>query len=378
MASIAKRFLIVGLILVSLFGSETVWAKKGQTNIVFRKWVVKLKQNSFWNRRPFQFASPAVAEDKVFVGVHRDLFYAVDAKRGKKLWKFNTQGPVHAQARVQDNIVYFADMEGIAYGLDGASGKAKWMTRVGAPVMSAPLVLADRVYVSSLDKTLTCLDRKTGNIFWQVNFGNRDSGFTIKGSSNPTLFGEMILIGYSDGMILAHRLTDGQIVWAKQFGDPFAEFHDVDGEVQFSVPQLIADSETKAYVTSADGQLFAFHPQTGAIFWQAPVGSVNDVALADPYIYVAARGIVYCLQKETGQVLWEQDLDTAEISSPVIYRDWLAVVATKGRIFFLDRNSGDILYRWYVRGGSYADPVAAGNRLYLLSNAGKLYAFQFR
>lgn len=377
MGSTAKKWIGGLFLLLTPFWIGTAWGRP-KSPVLIRSWVAKLKQNSFFNRRPFQFASPTVADNKVFVGIAREKFYAVDAKRGKKVWQFKTQGPVHAKARVLDQVVYFADLEGVAYALEAQSGKPIWMTRIGAPVMAAPLVVADKVYVSSLDKALTCLDRKQGGLLWQVNFGNRDPEFTMKGSSDPVLFGSNILIGYSDGMILAHHLEGGQIAWAKQFGDPFEEFHDVDAEIRFYPPLLISESESRAYVTSADGGLFAFRPQDGTILWRSPVGGVNDVVIADPYLYVTAKGIVYCFQRESGKILWEQDLQIPEISSPAVYQNWLVVVATKGRLFVLDRNSGDIVYRWYVRGGSYGDPVIDGNRVYLLSNASRLYAFQFR
>lgn len=374
----ASKKILAGLLLSLAFFWVGEGAARPKSPVLYRKWVVKLKQNSFLNRRPFQFASPTVKNDKVFVGIHNDKFYAVDALRGEKNWKFKTEGPVHSQAQVEGDSVYFADLEGVAYALSAQTGEPIWVTRIGAPVMSAPLIVADKVYLTSLDKTLTCLDRQSGAILWQVNFGHRDPEFTLKGSSDPVLFGNTILVGYSDGMLLAHRLEDGHIAWTKQLGGAFEEFHDIDSSVRFFQPEVIAESETLGYVTSADGTLFAFRPQDGGILWQAPVGSVNDVVIADPYLYVTAKGIVYCFQLKSGKILWEQDLQISGISSPAVYQNWLVVVATKGRLFVLDRNSGDIVYRWYVRGGSYADPVIANQRVYLLSNASKLYAFQFR
>ena len=350
---------------------------KSREKIVVRKWVTKLKQNSYFNRRPFQFAAPSVSEGKVFVGVHREIFYAIDARRGKKLWKFKTHGPIHAQAQVHGGKVYFGDMEGVVYCLDAETGTAVWMTRLEGPVMSAPLIVGSNLYISTLTKDLAALKLEDGKIIWQVNFSGPESGFSVKGAADPVLFGSLILIGYSDGMLMAHRLSDGQPVWAKQLGDPVEEFHDVDATVRLEGPGIQVDG-VRAYVTSADGGLYALNPWNGDIFWQAPVGGVNEVALADAHLYATAGGVLYSFQKASGKILWEQDLEVPEVSSPVIYENRLAAVATKGRAFFLDRLTGDILYSWYVRGGSYSDPVLDGKRLYILSNAGRLYAFEFK
>lgn len=374
MVQISKK-VFIGLFLISLciLLSGPSLAKPKHSFVV-RKWVVKLKQNSYFNRRPFQFASPAPFDDKVFVGIHREIFYGIDAKKGKKVWKFKTEGPIHSQARVEGDIVYFADMKGTVYALDKNTGKPVWRNKPTGPVMSAPLIAQNKVCVVSLTKELSCLDLKDGHILWQQTHGTRETEFTIKGSADPVLVGDLILVGFSDGALAAYSIHEGILRWAKQLGNPFQEFHDVD-----STPFIVKGLQGEvAYVSSADGRLFALNPQNGQILWDADVGGVNDAFFAEPFLYVTAGGVVYCFKAKSGEILWEQDLEIPESSSPVVYKDWLVVVATKGRAYFLDKNSGDILYSWYVRGGSYSDPVMEGKRVYILSNAGRLYAFEFK
>ena len=347
---------------------------KPKHSFISGHWVVKLKQNSYFNRRPFQFASPTVSGDQVFVGVHREIFYGVDAKKGKKIWQFRAQGPIHAAAAVSDDAVYFADTKGTVYALEKKSGKPIWLSKVDGPVLSKPFIAGDKLYIVTLTKELSCFDRKEGKLLWQENSSVRDSGFTIQGSADPIAVGPFLLVGYSDGSLVAHRLENGKVGWSKQLGDSFEEFHDVD-----STPFIAQDEKnTTVYVSSADGKLFAFNPQNGAVVWEAPIGGVNDAVVADSFLYVTAGGVVYCLQAKNGQTLWEQDLQLPEISSPAVYKDWIVVAATKGRAYFLDRKNGDILYSWYVRGGSYSDPVVDGNQVFILSNAARLYSFQFR
>lgn len=372
-----SRIILFFFSLVGCFPAGVTAFAKPAEKVVARKWVTKLKQNSFFNRRPFQFATPEVSGGKVYVGVHKEIFYAIDAKRGKKLWKFKTHGPVHAQAKVHDGKVYFGDMEGVVYALDAETGKPLWMTRLAGPVMSAPLMVGSRLYIPTLTKHLAALDLAEGKIIWQVNFSGPESGFSVNGSADPVLFGDRILVGYSDGALMAHYLADGQPAWVKQLGDPVAEFHDVDATVRLDSPAIVADNTT-AYVTSADGRLYALNPNSGEILWRAEAGGVNEAALADSHLYVTAGGVLYCFQKENGKILWEQDLEVEEISSPGVYENRLVTVAAKGKAYFLDRTTGDILYSWYVRGGSYSDPVIDGQRVYILSNAGRLYAFEFK
>lgn len=364
-----KLFLVFLVLSLPVFG----FARPNES-IVTRRWVSKLKQNTFFNRRSFQFASPIFKNEKVFVGIHKGFFQAIHAKRGKKLWKFEAQAPIYAKAGADETAVYFADSEGIAYALDQNSGDPLWMTGLGAPILSAPLIVGEKIYFVSLLKELSCLDIREGKILWQETFGTRDPGFTIQGSADPVLFGSSILVGYSDGLLIAHDLADGSVRWTKQLGDRFSEFHDVD-----STPFIVADEEgAVAYISSADGKLFALRPESGQILWETEAGGDSDLFVSPPYLYVAQGGKIACFDSKKGEILWEQDFDVPGLSSPVVYKDWVVVSATKGKTYFLDKKVGDVVYSWYIRGGSYGDPVLAGDRIFLLSNASRLYAFQFK
>ncbi len=367
MVRITARFLILFFLFVSVVPESVA----GTTvSFVKRKWVVKLKQNSYFNRKPFQFAKPVVDGDKIFVGVQKNLFYGIDAKRGKKLWTFKTQGPVYSKAVVAGDRLYFSDAKGTLYALNKENGTLAWISKVDGEVLSSPLILGDKLYIVTLDKELAQVDIHNGNVLWQTSQTLRERGFSIVGAADPILVEGNIVTGFSDGSLVAFNPANGDIHWARQLGDPTAEFHDVDATL------LLAGKY--AYVSSADGKFFALDPKTGESVWETPFGGVNNATVSGDILYVTAGSTVYAVRAESGEPIWEQNLDIPGVSAPVIYDKWLSVVATKGKIFFLDKMQGDILYGYYVKGGSYSDPIMDQNRLYILSNASRLYAFQYK
>lgn len=377
MAKITSQALVVFLLFSFSLQARSGYYKRfwesKRRQVAERHWVVKLKQNSFFNHRPFQFASPVADGNRLFVGVNRDLFYAVNIKRGRKLWTYRTQGPVHAAARTADGVVYFGDLEGIAYALDQEKGKPIWLTQLGNEILSAPLIVEDKIYFITVGRDIVCLNRQTGAIVWQVTHPVAEFGFSLKGTADPVQFGETMLLGFSDGLLAAYSLTDGSLRWTRQLGDPLSDQKDVDAAVLLH--------EGKGFVASADGKLTAFNPSNGEVLWEAGLeggGGVNKVALADAKLYVAAGGVVSCLDAESGTLLWEQDLGVPETSAPAVYGDYLTVVATKGQAYFLDRNKGDVVYSWHVRGGGYGDPLQVEKGVYILSNSSRLYSFQFK
>lgn len=343
---------------------------KPKHQMVWRKWVVKLRANSLSNKRPFQFAAPVTDGETVFVGVHRGVFYAVHARRGKKLWRFHTQGPIHARAALAGDRVFVPDAKGFVYALNKKDGRLEWRTEVGSEIMSAPLVHENKLYIVTLAKELAALNLSDGTLLWKRSVGSRDSGFTVRGSADPVFIGGNLLVGYSDGTLVAHDPESGSVRWTKNLGDRIRDFHDVDS--------TLVVSGSLAYLTSADGKLFALNPNDGSIVWQAQSGGANEVAVADSFLYVTADGVVSCFKAESGQILWEQDLQVPGLSSPAVYGPWLVVAATQGKMFFLDRNTGDIVNFWHVKGGSFSDPLLDGQWLYLLSNSARLYRFEFK
>lgn len=367
-----RKLIVLGLMLFFLLISPLeLFAKSSGRALVLRKWVVKLKQNSWLNQRPFQFATPAVDGKMLFVGVHRGLFYGIDILRGKKEWSFKTEGSVYAKAAIKDSVVYFADSKGFAYALD-KEGKPLWVTPLANPVLSAPLILDDKIYFVASTKKLYCLDRLSGHMLWHVSQKPEKETLSVQGTSDPVWVNGSIWIGYSDGSLVSHDPNGGHVRFTKQLGDPLEELHDVDATV------TVTASRDMAFITTADGKLFALNVKDGSMVWQASVGGVNDVVFEEPLIYVAADGVVSCFQSQSGEALWEQNLHVPELSSPAIYDRFLVVLATRGKSYFLDRQTGDILHSWYVKGGSYGDPVIFDNRVYILSNASRLYAFELK
>ncbi len=82
----------------------------------------------------FVYGSPAVWQQRVYVGSYDDCTFALDAATGAVLWKFHANWPdLEASASVVDGIVYFATLSsGALCGLDALTGKQVWTYPDGA------------------------------------------------------------------------------------------------------------------------------------------------------------------------------------------------------------------------------------------------------
>ena len=348
-----------------------VWpAAAKEKPLVKRVWATMLKRNSLTNRKPFQLARPVIDGEQLFVGVHRGVFYSLNKRNGKRFWKFKMSGAIQMEAAVDNVAVYAGDTKGNLYALKKENGALLWVTGLDGELLAKPLLTADAVFVVTIDQTLSRLDLKTGQIVWQQKRDIDTRRFSIRKSADPVLVDGELWVGFADGSLNAYRPEDGKSLWSHQIGNRFEAFHDQDATIHLT--------DGRGVLSSADGRLELINLKTRKSIWESDVGGVNQSVSVQGQLYVAANGVLRALQAENGQTLWEYDFEVPEISAPILYKESVIVAGTEGKIHVLDRKTGNILFDWYIRGGALSDPVLDENRIYLLSNAARVYSFQFR
>jgi outer membrane protein assembly factor BamB len=332
--------------------------------------VAKLKRSSFWNGRPYQFATPLIVGDVLYVGVDAGVFYAIGLAHGDKLWKFKTAGPVQSSAVEADGVIFVGDAEGSVYALDASSGALKWSSTVDGEILSAPLVQGARLYVATLSGRLYALDRNTGLEQWHTESGAKEFGFSIRRAASPVVSGGLLLLGSADGQLRAVSAADGHMVWQSRIGNSRHQLYGVTGAP--------AVDSSRVYATSADELLVALDPQSGKQQWAVDAGGPNDLVLSGNTLYASGAGVLSAVEPEDGGIKWQQDFERPEISTPAAGDGFVAVTATTDKIFVVDSATGDVAYEHYIRSGSFGDPMVAGENIYVLSNTGRLYVFKVR
>jgi len=329
---------------------------------------VKLKKSTFWNKKPFQFSTPLVTDSMLFIGVDAGFFYGVDANKVKKRWQYKTEGAVHSQAGIEGDVVYFGDEKGYAYALSSADGHEIWKTFVDYPILTTPLLISDRIYYVTDTGRLIALRKDTGTEVMRSETIDKNIGFSVKRASSPVWTNGIILFGTSTGTLMAMR-ENGNVAWVKQLGDRQQMVYDLDN-------RPLVDGG-RIYVATADRNVFCVDQSGGNIIWSTPeTGGVNDLIIGDGKLYATGSGILSAINPSDGSVIWEQDFEIPEISSPASSNRIIAVAtASGGKLYLVDDEKGDIMYERAIKGGSFGDPTFVGDRLYIITNTGKLYGF---
>jgi len=101
-------------------------------------------------------------------------------------------------------------------------------------------------------------------------------------------------------------------------------------------------------------------------------------AISGPTIYIAsADGEVAALDRNSGDVLWKVDVETALSGGVGVYEDALLLGSSDGFVLKLDANSGALTWSVPVRGEILSPPQSNGNVVVVQTNDGKLQGLDF-
>lgn len=107
---------------------------------------------------PF-ISSPALSNDKVFIGSRDKYLYAFNKKNGELVWKVNTRGRIEASPVLVKDELVVATMQGDILFMDEKDGSVKWSYELGTPIMGTPAVINSYLIVSAEDGRIYCFGK---------------------------------------------------------------------------------------------------------------------------------------------------------------------------------------------------------------------------
>ena len=168
-----------------------------------------------------QESQPLIHNGKMFVTGSYSRIFALDAKTGKKFWKYEHRLPdgimpccdvVNRGAALYDNLVIFGTLDAQVVALDQETGKVVWKEKVddyaaGYSMTAAPMIVKGMVISGVSGGEFGVLgrvearDAKTGKLVWmrptvEGNMGYKDGKENgITGKTNATWTGDLYKTG---------------------------------------------------------------------------------------------------------------------------------------------------------------------------------------
>ena len=259
----------------------------------------------------------------------------------------------------------------------------EWRTQVGEGLgrkylRLSPAVVADRVIAADGYGRVQAHDRFSGKRLWRIQTHDDDSGFFSGFSpfdrTDPSFIsggvgvgGGMVLIGTTDGEVLALNVADGQEMWRARLGSEVLAVSAVEG--------------SRVFTQTIDGRLVALQAASGDLLWtydnQVPILTLRGTSspqVEDGIVYAGfANGKVMAFRAENGEPIWEHRVMLPEGRSeldrmvdvdglPLLNGPVLYAAAYNGRLKAISRTQGRML--WEYEFSSFLDLAQGYGHVY--------------
>lgn len=305
----------------------------------------------------------------------------LDAATGRVIWETETRGPIGAQPvdlgpyGAADEMLV-ASLDGRVYRLSQRNGRELWVSDAPATagITASPAVSgkADdpkaKVFVTSLDNKLTALSLKDGKKLWQTE-RPQDQELTVTGQAGCAVAKDLVITGFSDGVLVAFAQDDGVQVWSTDLAGGDKQFVDVD-----TTPQVVDVPDGHVVVAGSFSRgLFGVGLDDGVVLWKQQGQGFGTPTALDGIVYAPrSDGQLWAIEADGGRVRWVSKFDTGWAGTPVASRKYLFTPVGEG-LAVIDRGSGHELARWSDGRGVRATPELAFGTVYVLGNSGLVY-----
>lgn len=320
--------------------------------------------------------SPAISGEHIYAASFNGTVVAVDKASGNLRWRARTRHAITGGVGVGGGLVFFGTRNARVVALDQLTGNEVWNVGVTSEVLAAPQSDGQVVMVQTIDGKLLALEAVDGSRRWI--YESTVPPLTLRGSSKPLLAGNLVVAGFSNGMISAIDTSNGFLRWEERVAVPQGRYDieriiDVDGDLLLEGGVVFA--------SSYQGNLMGFDLQSGRIVWGMAASSYHGLALGFGNIYyVTDRSHVVAIRNNTDQIAWENDqLRLRRITAPTTFGNYVAVGDFEGYVHLLSQIDGHFVGRMRLDGSGITTTLQAESGvLYAYTNNGQLTALTLR
>lgn len=368
----------------SLFGGEEdtiAISPSPETQTAFplsQLWSNSLSGNS----KIYSLLSPTINNNVVYAAGRNGQVKAIDLSTGKTNWNidlsttsfFSSQSALlSGGVSADDKYVYLGSERAKIYTLDKNNGSIVWQKEAKGEIVAKPVAAENNVIVRTTNGYLEAFSQEDGSEIWQTNL--EVPSLTLRGQSTPAVAYGAIILGDDSGHVNAYFAKDGQLIWQQRISQPsgsteIAKLNDVD-----TTPII---EQGLVYAIGYNGNLAALDLSNGQTVWKKALSSTNSFVIQQNHIFVVDQDDnIYALAKNGGSVIWKQsDLLHRQLTTPVVYQDYIVVGDFEGYLYLLDINSGEIVSKTQVSSsGLAAQLTVADNKIIIQAKNGNVYAY---
>jgi outer membrane protein assembly factor BamB len=266
--------------------------------------------------------------------------------------------------------LYVANGYGVVSALDPGTGKAIWTKNLDVPVRAAPTAAGDRLYVITIDGRFYCLSGIDGSELWAAR--GLPQSASLMTSTSPAVDGDVVVVPYPSGDIMAFKLSDGSTVWTENL----ARTRQTSQIASMSDVARPAIDDGVVYAIGHAGRMVATQAKSGDRVWSLSIPGSEPPCVAGDTVYVVdTGGRLMALQKSDGKTRWLTQLPAAKnYAGPVLAANTLFLVSSTGEVVSVDPMTGKVGGTMQIGDKVYIPPIVAQGHMYVLTDSAKLIA----
>ncbi len=353
-------------------------------------------------RRARLTSPPIVVDNRVYVLDAAAQVSAFDTETGKLVWRSELTPDLDERFRIRDILrgpkpaqigfgggvafeqgrIFVTSGFGFVAALNAETGEELWRVKTDAPVRTPPTAYRGKVYLSTNTNEFLAIDQATGEKSW--TFQSFEESARFLSSSSPAAAGDLVVAPFSSGELVAFIADSGRSVWDMTMSretrlTALASLNDIAGS-----PVI---DRGLVYVVSHGGRFSAIDIRAGQPVWELPIASLQMPWVAGDFIFlVSIEGELICVTRNDGGIVWITQLPRYKKekkkkgriswSGPVLAGDHLVLVSSDRKIVKVSPQTGEVVETKKIDGGSVVSPIAAGEKIYILTEEGKLIAMR--
>jgi outer membrane protein assembly factor BamB len=236
-------------------------------------------------------SSPLLKGKRLFFGSWDHGVYAVNARNGKRIWRYGADDQVNTSAAYWKGRIYIASDAGTLYALSAKTGKRLWSASDAREFFYAtPTVAYGRVYLGSTDGTMYVYGAKSGKLLWA-----RPLGSYVYGAA--AVYRRKVFVGTYDGKFYALDAATGDVRWQIDAqGAVHAAPTVMDGLVYYAICATCGSEAQRAVASTDFDATFAVRARDGKRVWRFTAGKYANPVVADgERVYLTGRAHQFAL-----------------------------------------------------------------------------------
>lgn len=301
---------------------------------------------------------PATAYSKLYIGTSDGFLKVLDERDGHLLWDVKLGDSICATPLIESQTA-IVPVGRILHAVDLSDKSDKWTFEAVGTLRASPVLYDDLVFIGSEDKNVYAIDKYTGVLEWSMKLDD------VIGTS-PAVSGNTLVIGTEAGTVYGIHRNEGEELWQVDVGSP--------------VSTAACISSSTAMVGTYGGRLHGINIGDGDMEWTYPnpAEPALDPILTTPVtnsglVYFGSESL-YCLEVRNGLLTWSHGTGDTVRGTPAIVESYLIFGSYDGLVRCLDKNTGRVIWRFSADTVFRSSVSIDYDKAFIGGRDGKLYA----